>query len=151
LTLPILSAAQRNFLEKLYTSIPHVTDLGVEVAEIGTASATLRLPYRDQLLGDTVHRLLHTGVITSVIDSVCGLAVLAALPAPVTIATLDLRVDYLRPARAGEALFARADCFRLTRHIAFVSASAYQDPARPVASAAATFMLQSRRTGMSTP
>lgn len=142
---PLPSSLQA-LLAKLYCAIPHVLDLGVEVVEIKASSATLGLPYRDDFLGDPLRRLIHTGVISSLIDSVSGLSVLAALPQPVTIATLDLRVDYLRPAMADQTLYARAECFRLTKHIAFVKAVAYQESVdNPVATSASTFMLQLRR------
>ena len=55
------------------------------------------------------------------------------LPRMEAIATLDLRIDYLKPATIGEDLFARAECYRLTRQIAFVRSVAYQrDPQQPV-------------------
>jgi acyl-coenzyme A thioesterase PaaI-like protein len=83
------------------------------------------------------------------LDESCGMAVQLALEAVAGIATLDLRIDYLRPATPGQAIRAHAHCYRVTRSIAFVRATAYQDSeSDPVASATAIFMLGANRTDM---
>jgi acyl-coenzyme A thioesterase PaaI-like protein len=56
-------------------------------------------------------------------------------------ATLDMRVDYMRPATPGKTVFGRGECYRIARQIAFVRGQAHDgDPADPVANVAATFM-----------
>ena len=68
--------------------------------------------------------------------------VIAQVGAPTPIATLDLRIDYMRAAEPGLDIFARAHCYKLTRSIAFVRAAAYdRDHEDPVATAQAAFML----------
>ncbi|MBC7172148.1 MAG: PaaI family thioesterase, partial [Polyangiaceae bacterium] len=82
------------------------------------------------------------GVITTLIDATCGIAVMAKLDRRVQrVATLDLRIDYLKPATPHRTVRAEATCFRITRHVAFVRASAYHDPDDPVAVASGTFMV----------
>ena len=64
------------------------------------------------------------------------------LKAPEPFATLDLRIDYVRPAEPGKPVIAEAECYRITRSVAFTRAFAHQgDPKDPVAAAAGTFML----------
>jgi len=57
------------------------------------------------------------------------------------VATLDLRVDYQRPARERASVKGRVECYRITRSAAFVRGIAYdEDPADPVAHVAGCFM-----------
>jgi uncharacterized protein (TIGR00369 family) len=129
------------------TMIPHVAELGIVLTEAAADGAEAELPIRPEFIGDTERGLIHTGIVTTLIDSAMGVAVLARIGAPVPIATLDLRVDYLQAARDGQALHCRAECYRMTTHIAFVRAQVWQhDPAQPVATAQAAFMVNSRRS-----
>ena len=146
--------AQDKFYEALRLNftqaIPHSRDCGMVIDALDAAGATASLPYRPEWLGDTERGLIHTGIITSLIDTVSGLAALAAAGRFEPIPTLDLRVDYLRPALPDKTLYSRAECYRLTRSIAFVRASAWQDHQQePVAVSQAAFMRASRprRTG----
>lgn len=128
------------------TMIPHVSELGIELLQVDAEAASARLPVRPDFIGDPERARVHTGVITALIDSVMGVAVLARAGAPVPIATLDLRVDHLHAADDGHALHCRAVCYRLSTHIAFVRAEVWQtDATQPVTTAQATFMLNSRR------
>ena len=125
-------------------SVPHVRELGIELTRLDALCAEGRLPYRPEFLGDAEHHLIHTGVITALIDSLCGVALIAHIGKPTRIATLDLRVDYLRASRPGKDLVCHAECYRMTEQIAFLRASVWQDaPATPVATSMGAFM----RTG----
>ncbi|MGH8540819.1 MAG: PaaI family thioesterase, partial [Stenotrophobium sp.] len=126
-------------------SVPHVRELGIRATEVVSEHVETRLPYRDEWLGDTVRGYIHTGIITTLVDSTSGLSVLARLGQYRPIATLDLRMDYLRPALRGQELVCRSECFRLTENIAFARATVWQDdPALVVAISQGAFMLSSR-------
>jgi acyl-coenzyme A thioesterase PaaI-like protein len=76
------------------------------------------------------------------LDSCCGMAVATLLKEPKPFATLDLRIDYAKPADPKKPVIAEAECYRITRSVAFTRAFAHQgDPKDPVAAAAGTFML----------
>lgn len=122
-------------------NIPHSQALGIETVSAERNKATLKLPYKDELVGNLSTGVIHGGVMISLMDSVGGMTTFCALPAMEAIATLDLRVDYLKPAVAGLDIFATGECYKLTNTIVFVRAVAYQtDISDPVASCVATFM-----------
>jgi uncharacterized protein (TIGR00369 family) len=125
--------------------IPHMDVLGMETVEARNGVAVIRLPWRPELVGNPETGVLHGGVVTTLIDTVSGLAAITGLAQPEPVATLDLRIDHLKPATPKADLFARAECYRLTSRIAFVRATAYQnDPEDLVASSVSTFMLTKR-------
>lgn len=127
---------------------PHAGFLGLEIISLARGRGVMRIPYHAELAGNATSGVLHGGVITTVLDAVCGLSVIAALDRPATIATLDLRIDYLKPATPGSAVTAAGHCYKVTRNICFVRAQAYHDnPDDPIAHCAATFMITSERTG----
>ncbi len=134
------------------SAIPHVKDLGIEPLDAQGGKALMRLPYQDRLVGNPETGVLHGGVVTTLIDTVCGIAVLTSLARPQPIATLDLRIDYLRPATPHADLFARAEVYKITSQVVFVRATAYQsDVDDMVASAVGTFMLTGMPTGRPGP
>ncbi|MDQ3124617.1 MAG: PaaI family thioesterase, partial [Pseudomonadota bacterium] len=91
--------------------------------------------------------VLSGGLVTTLLDHVGGLAVWIALGRFESIATLDLRVDYMRAAGARRDLVAEARCYHLTRSVAFVRAWAFEDgPDDPVAAAQSAYMLSSMRS-----
>lgn len=133
---PALALARRFF-----GMLPHSAVLGLEPLRVDQGGVTVRLPWQPALVGNPETEVIHGGVITTLVDQTSGAAVLAALGGPRAIATLDLRIDHLRAARPREPVHADALCYRLTRHIAFVRCSVYQDDReRPVASSMSTFM-----------
>lgn len=126
---------------------PHLRRLGYEILELSPEYCVGRIPYAAELVGDPRSGVLHGGVVTTLLDSTAGAAVFGRLEEPAPIATLDLRIDYLRPARPRDAILARVECFRMTRSVAFVRGIAYDEsPEDPVAAAAGTFMLRTSAT-----
>jgi uncharacterized protein (TIGR00369 family) len=146
------SAPKRTVSPRVFTdAIPHVAELGIEPVEAEGGAALLRLPWQERLVGNPETGVLHGGVITTLIDTASGLAAITSLPGPQPIATLDLRIDYLRPATPRQDIFARAEAYKVTRQIVFIRASAFQDgPDDLVATAVGTFM-QTGRLGPRAP
>ena len=133
-------------------SLPHNAKLGIRTIEIAPGRCTTYVEFRPELVGDPQRGVLHGGVVTTLIDATAGAAVYAAIPAGTALATLDMRIDYLKPAEPHKRLYASAELYRLTRRIAFVRASAYQDdPENQVAHCAASFMAGSLGFSIRTP
>ena len=122
---------------------------GLAIDRAGPGEAWTSLPYQSVFVGDIESGVIHGGVVTALLDESCGMAVQLALDGSRAIATLDLRIDYQKPAKPGLAIKAHAVCYRVTRSIAFVRATAYQETEDdPVATAAACFMVGANRTNM---
>src|SRR6188472_4145303 len=125
----------------------HISGLKLDRAASGEAWSSL--PYRPVFVGDTATGVLHGGVVTAMLDESCGMAVQLALDGTSAIATLDLRIDYQKPATPGLDIRAHSFCYRVTRSIAFVRSTAYQQSEDdPVANATACFMVGANRTNM---
>lgn len=121
---------------------PFFAAIGAEILDIGQAAARARVPYGPHLVGDPDTGVVHGGVITAVLDHLGGAAVIVALKQPAPIATLDLRIDYMKPAAARADIFAEARCLKVTHEVAFVRGSAYRsDPGDPIAIMTATYIL----------
>jgi uncharacterized protein (TIGR00369 family) len=122
---------------------------GLRIDRAERGEAWYSLPYQSVFAGDTESGVIHGGVVTAMLDESCGMAVQLALDGSRSIATLDLRIDYQKPAKPGLDIKAHAICYHVTRSIAFVRATAYQDTEQdPVATAAACFMVGANRTNM---
>ena len=119
----------------------HTGWLGVTYRDHGADWVELELPWREDLVGEESAAVLASGPIVSLMDMASGMAIWTAKQAFAPIATLDLRIDYQRPARERAAVIGRAECYHVTRSAAFVRGIAHDgDPASPVANIAACFM-----------
>ena len=116
--------------------------LGMEMLEYSPGIVRLKLPYRDDLAGDPDSGIIHGGVITALLDNAAGAAVATRFTRLQAVATLDLRIDYMRPADKGRDVIGEVECYHLTRTIAFVRGWAYHDTRdKVIATAAGSFAL----------
>jgi uncharacterized protein (TIGR00369 family) len=80
--------------------IPFNKYLGIRATEIKTGFARLELPFRDEFIGDPMRRAIHGGVLSTLADTAGGIAVWSQLADETSrVATIDLRIDYLRPGK----------------------------------------------------
>lgn len=136
---PKVDDARLRIIHAFVADVPHVRALGLGYRAHGDDWAELDLPYAAKLI--VADGVIASGAVFSLMDSAAGLAVFCRLGTLLPQATLDLRLDYLRGPEPGMAIVARAECYRVTRHVAFVRGIAHQgDPAHPVANMAGTFV-----------
>lgn len=140
--------SQKDRLERLWqigpmmvAGTPHAVELGIKFVSIDIGRATLSLPYNKSMIGNPDTKVLHGGAVTTLLDQACGLAALTGFETPTSAATLNLSIDYMRSAKPGETVIAVANCYKATRHIAFIRAYAHDgDEDDPLATAQATFI-----------
>ena len=139
--MPELPAEKKAEIARKFTeAIPHCSALGMELTQIGDGEAFIEMPYDARFIGDPRTGVIHGGAVSALLDTCCGASVMSHPRAPAITATIDLRIDYMRPATPGQRIRAHATCYRVTKSVAFVRAVAMDDDDdRPVATAAGTF------------
>lgn len=126
----------RRFIETLNQG----RELGLTVISAKQGKLTLCLPYSDRIIGNPDTGVIHGGAITTLMDTASGSVIMCALEDFELCPTLDLRVDYMRPAEPHKPVFARAETYRITRNIIFTRCEAFQDPGETIANCVGTFM-----------
>lgn len=142
---PVDLSRMKGFDPKLFTAfaaqVGHGGALGFEYRDHGPDWVEVALPYREKLVGVASTGVLASGPIISLMDMATSMAIWVKLGRFRHQATLDLRIDYLRPATPGETIIGRGECYAITRSVGFVRGVAHEgDATHPVANVAATFM-----------
>jgi uncharacterized protein (TIGR00369 family) len=127
--------------------------LGLRITSFDPQRARARIEMREDLIGHFQHRRLHGGVISATLDAMGGLAVMLAIGARhleeppqerlarfSKLGTIDLRVDYLRPA-TGPHFDASAETIRLGSRVASTRMELHDADGRLVASGAAAYIV----------
>ncbi len=134
----------RQFIE----AIPFSRALRMRLEEIGDGLAVISMPWDARLVGEPRTGVVHGGAVSALMDTCGGAAVMSRPEALAATATIDLRIDYMRPAQSGERITARAMCYHVTRSVAFVRAEAWDaDESRPVAAATGAFTVERQGGG----
>jgi uncharacterized protein (TIGR00369 family) len=105
--------------------------IGLKIDEVLPERVSGHLDMRPELIGHYAHHRLHGGVISAALDAMGGLAVLAGMAARhmddsieqrmhrfAKLGTIDLRIDYLRPAVGSARFTLHAEALRLGSRVA---------------------------------
>jgi len=142
---PVFELLERD-KQVLIAHIPHSVRIGMVVVDVKPREAWIKVPYNEQLVGNTETGIVHGGVITTLLDQVCGSSVIVSLEDLLSIATLDLRIDYMKPATPGLDIIGYSHCYKMTKNVAFTRGIAYHtSPEEPIANAVGSFMLSANR------
>ena len=132
--------------QQFMEALPHSKALGMRLVEMSDGSATIEMPYDQKLVGDPETGVIHGGAVSALMDTCCGAAAMSHPDNLAGTATIDLRIDYMRAATPGQRIVARAECYHVTRTVAFVRATASdEDDTKPVAAATGAFTVESKR------
>jgi uncharacterized protein (TIGR00369 family) len=123
--------------------VPFNRVLGIEVREIGRGTALFAVPFRPELVGDPERPALHGGVLSAVADAAGGCAVWTMVGESDRVSTIDLRIDYLRPARL-EEFHAIARVLRVGNRVGVANVLLVHpsDPEHPVAEAKGVYSVK---------
>ncbi|MDX1430884.1 MAG: thioesterase family protein [Gammaproteobacteria bacterium] len=140
-------------VREIFERIPFNHQLGLEIELIEIGYARLRLPMRDELVGNYVRDVLHGGVISATLDVTCGLVAFVGVATSLEgvdmekklelfsrLGTIDMRVDYLRPG-TGRAFVASACTVRAGKRIAVIRGELHDEAEELVASAVCTYLI----------
>lgn len=115
--------------------------IGIRYVAHGPDWAELAFDYDEKLVGMPDTGVIASGPILTLMDMAVSMSIWMKSGRFRPQATLDLRIDYLRPAIPGRAVTGRGQCYRLTRSVAFVRGEAHDgDPDDPIAHVAGTYM-----------
>ena len=112
--------------DRMTQFVPHAAAVGMTMVSIEPGKGVMKVDWREDLVGDPETGVIASGIVTALIDHTCGLAVNSAAKTPMPIATLDLRIDHLRPAAPRLGVTVEAVCYRLTRSIGFVRDTCFE-------------------------
>lgn len=125
----------------ILAALPHCRLLNMSVEAITDTHLVMRLPYQQAIVGNPETGAVHGGSLTTLMDTASGAAAILALPEPGLCPTLDLRIDYMNAARAGEDLLAYACVSRVSSSVIFTECQVVQaHDETVVAKCSATFM-----------
>ena len=145
-----MSKQRADLIRQFFAAMPHFKALGMEIGLIGDGKAEISMAYDERFIGDPETGVISGGAVSALMDTSSGAAVMCHPTGSMGTATLDLRIDYMRPATPGQRITAHAECYHETRTVAFVRARAMdEDVARPVAIATGTFTIQRESGGKS--
>lgn len=120
---PEEEALPEDVLEGLIRIPPFHHYLGIEVKRVEKRRAVLAIPPKEEFIGDPFVPAIHGGIVSALVDLAGGAALFASLKFPTP--TIDMRIDFLRPAFAGQPLVADARVKSLGKTVAFVDVDVY--------------------------
>jgi acyl-CoA thioesterase len=132
---------KQKLISRMKSDIPFWTLLGMEIVDVAKGRARLRIPFSKRLTN--ANGVLHGGVIFSAADSATGVALIGLLTRDEKIATLEVKINYLRPVD-GRDIFAEARIVHRGSQTAVGEVSIEDADGRLAAKALATYAVSAK-------
>jgi len=143
-----MTLSSKEMAQHFATALPHCKALNMRMDLLEDAQAVMSMPYDKRLIGDPATEVIHGGAVSALMDSCGGASVFMHPENGGASVTLDLRIDYMRPAKPGERICAESHCFHVTRSVAFVRVIAWAgDKNEPIATATGAFSFKHKSKG----
>lgn len=129
--------------ERFIQNVKHSASLEMELVEATEKGVTVRLPWKEELVGNPETGVIHGGAIFAFMDQAGGLAnTCNTFPEFEITPTIDMRVDHLYAPAKGKAIMCHAECYRRSSQVMFVRMTVYEEghASEPVATGLATYM-----------
>jgi len=133
------AALSREAVQEALLKRPFHQWLGLQVLSVGDGEIEIRATWREEWVGggNAEGRYTHGGILASLIDLAADWALVSRLGHGVP--TIDLRVDYHRPASPGD-LVARGRLIKFGRRVSFAEAQVLDDANALIASGRGVYM-----------
>jgi acyl-CoA thioesterase len=128
-------------LKEMGEACPYYRLIGIEVMEVGDGCAALRLGDVGRLLQPDA--VVHGGALVSLLDSAGAISVLSRLSVRQTVATVEIKVNFLQPASQGP-IWGRGSVVQLGKRLAVVDVEATGPRGELLAKGLGTFRVLSR-------
>lgn len=115
--------------------------LGLKIMSMDpTGQAIIRVPFREEFMGDPVKKIVHGGILSTLIDVTGGATTFCSLQLDrvTAVNTIDMRVDYLRPGK-GEWFEGRGQIIRRGNRIVVTHIDVVNNEETLIATGTATY------------
>ena len=133
--------------------MPFNKHIGIEVQSVSLDSVEVKVPMKDDLVGNYEQHILHGGVISAVIDlsggivaqlhalkNMKGLTIVEMRDKHAVIGTTNIRVDYLRPGRGDYFIF-KSKMIRTGKKIAVIVTDVFNDKDQHIAMGTSSYLI----------
>ncbi len=137
------TTTRKTACDHFLATVKHSVNLGMTVEDTFQRAVTVRLPWREDLVGNPETGTFHGGALFAFMDMAGGLAnTCTTFPVFEITPTIDMRVDHLRAPEKGKAVLCHAECYRQSQQVMFVRMTVYEenDEDKVVATGLATYM-----------
>ena len=116
-----MTAPHQQLIDR-WNTCPYYRLMGMEIVAVNGGTSTLRLDVAAD--HHQAYGTAHGGAVAGLVDAAMGLAILACIGDDEGCATIEMKLNFTAPARAGTALTATGRVLHLGRRIATASAEA---------------------------